>query len=277
MCLAASERTILVDFRFILVDLEIQVCSKKYEDRTIDTNLGIIKARTLEFVPLLIKSMRKSKGKHAMFSILVLLVITTASSFVHAGGESRRSNMNCPVVPTVEDLDIEEYASKPSYVQAQLPNRYQPIENLFCVRAVYTITSPTTLDVFNFARKGSVEGEPSNEGMVLNAFIPNVAIKSKLKVGPKFVPRVLYGDYWIVAREEDWAIISGGQPTIEVSDGLCTTESADNVRNQGGLWLFTREKEVSDELVETMKKKAKELGIDTSMLKKVEQKGCEYP
>ena len=98
--------------------------------------------------------------------------------------------MNCPVVPTVEDLDIEEYASKPWYVQAQLPNRYQPIENLFCVRAVYTITSPTTLDVFNFARKGSVEGEPSNEGMVLNAFIPNVAIKSKLKVGPKFVPRV---------------------------------------------------------------------------------------
>jgi hypothetical protein len=113
VCLAASERTILVDFRFILVDLEIQVCSKKYEDRTIDTNLGIIKARTLEFVPLLIKSMRKSKGKHAMFSILVLLVITTASSFVHSGGESRRSNMNCPVVPTVEDLDIEEYASKP--------------------------------------------------------------------------------------------------------------------------------------------------------------------
>ena len=30
-------------------------------------------------------------------------------------------------------------------------------------------------------------------------------------------------------------------------------------------------------LAETMKKKAKELGIDTSMLKKVEQKGCEYP
>ena len=273
MCLAASERTILVDFRFILVDLEIQVVKKirgqnnRYKPR--------IPARTLNCTAPN-KSMRKSKGKHAMFSILVLLVITTASSFVHAGGESE-SNMNCPVVPTVEDFDIEEYASKPWYVQAQLPNRYQPIENLFCVRAVYTITSPTTLDVFNFARKGSVEGEPSNEGMVLNAFIPNVAIKSKLKVGPKFVPRVLYGDYWIVAREEDWAIISGGQPTIEVSDGLCTTESADNVRNQGGLWLFTREKEVSDELVETMKKKAKELGIDTSMLKKVEQKGCEYP
>jgi apolipoprotein D and lipocalin family protein len=147
------------------------------------------------------------------------------------------------------------------------------------VRAVYTVTSPTTLDVFNFARKGSVEGEPSNEDMVLNAFIPDVDVKSKLKVGPKFVPRALYGDYWIVAYEEEegWAIISGGQPTIFVSDGLCTTESANNVRNQGGLWLFTREKEVSEELVETMKKKANALGIDTSMLVTVQQTGCEYP
>ena len=119
------------------------------------------------------------------------------------------------------------------------------------------MTSPTTLDVFNFARKGSVEGEPSNEDMVLYAFIPDVDVKSKLKVGPKFVPRALYGDYWIVAYEEEegWAIISGGQPTIFVSDGLCTTESANNVRNQGGLWLFTREKGVSEELIETMKKK----------------------
>ena len=133
-----------------------------------------------------------------MSSILVLLVITTASSFVHAGGESRRSNMNCPVVPTVSDLDIEEYASKPWYVQAQLPNRYQPIENLFCVRAVYTITSPTTLDVFNFARKGSVEGEPSfptlpskaNSRWVRNLFqesctVTTGSLRAK-KIGPSF-------------------------------------------------------------------------------------------
>ena len=39
----------------------------------------------------------------------------------------------------------------------------------------------------------------------------------------------------------------------------------------------TREKEVSEELVETMKKKANALGIDTSMLVTVKQTGCEYP
>ena len=220
--------------------------------------------------------------------VAVFLAVATTSSIifaVEAGGASSTFNnnnaKNCPPVPTVADLDIARYASKPWYVQAQLPNAYQPVENLFCVRAVYTVTSPTTLDVFNFARKGSVEGAPTNENMVLNAYIPDVDVKSKLKVGPKFVPRVLYGDYWIVAYEEGesggWAIISGGQPTIEVSEGLCTTESADNIRNQGGLWLFTREKEVSPDLIETMKKKANELGIDTSMLVTVQQTGCEYP
>ena len=218
-----------------------------------------------------------------MSSLLVALLAIAAassSSFISpalAGGLGRETR--CTPVPTV-DVSIEAYASKPWYVQAQLPNSYQPVDELFCVRAVYTVTSPTTLDVFNFARKGSVEGEPSNEDMVLNAFIPNVDVKSKLKVGPKFVPRALYGDYWIVAYEEGesgWAIISGGQPTIFVSDGLCTTESANNVRNQGGLWLFTREKEVSEELVETMKKKANALGIDTRMLVTVQQTGCEYP
>jgi apolipoprotein D and lipocalin family protein len=222
--------------------------------------------------------------------VAVFLAVATTSSIifaVEAGGASSTFNnnnnnaKNCPPVPTVADLDIARYASKPWYVQAQLPNAYQPVENLFCVRAVYTVTSPTTLDVFNFARKGSVEGAPTNEDMVLNAYIPDVDVESKLKVGPKFVPRVLYGDYWIVAYEEGesggWAIISGGQPTIEVSEGLCTTESADNIRNQGGLWLFTREKEVSPDLIEMMKKKANELGIDTSMLVTVQQTGCEYP
>ena len=149
----------------------------------------------------------KRKNDFATSSLLVALlaIAACASSFVTpalAGGwftQARR----CPPVPTVSDVSIEAYASKPWYVQAQLPNRYQPVENLFCVRAVYTVTSPTTLDVFNFARKGSVEGEPSNEDMVLNAFIPDVDVKSKLKVGPKFVPRALYGDYWIVAYEEE--------------------------------------------------------------------------
>mgnify|MGYP001168880966 CR=1 FL=1 len=122
--------------------------------------------------------------------VALLAIAACASSFVTpalAGGLGRERR--CPPVPTVSDVSIEAYASKPWYVQAQLPNRYQPVENLFCVRAVYTVTSPTTLDVFNFARKGSVEGEPSNEDMVLNAFIPDVDVKSKLKVGPKFVPK----------------------------------------------------------------------------------------
>ena len=85
MCLAASERTILVDFRFILVDLEIQVCSKKYEDRTIDTNLGILKSAHARIctAPNKIHAQQKQrKTRHVLDPRT--LKITTASSFVHA-------------------------------------------------------------------------------------------------------------------------------------------------------------------------------------------------
>lgn len=168
----------------------------------------------------------------------------------------------------------DEYVSKVWYVQEQLINAYQPEENLFCVRANYTKTSDTTLEVRNFARAGSVRGEAVGGDMVLSAFIPDTDVPAKLKVGPSFIPRALYGDYWIVAQDRDnksWAIISGGQPTIEISPGLCSTESANNIRQQGGLWLFTRERKVSKEIVDLMKKKANDLGIDTTQLKKVVQ------
>ena len=140
----------------------------------------------------------RRKNDFASSSLLVALlaIAACASSFVTpalAGGLGRERR--CPPVPTVSDVSIEAYASKPWYVQAQLPNRYQPVENLFCVRAVYTVTSPTTLDVFNFARKGSVEGEPSNEDMVLNAFIPDVGHSSanRMRVSVSIYPQSRFG------------------------------------------------------------------------------------
>ena len=78
--------------------------------------------------------------------------------FVVSGGET-----SFKVLETVgEDFDVEKYVSKPWFVQEQNVNRYQPLENLFSLRAQYRITSDFTLDVFNFARIGSVTGPPAN-------------------------------------------------------------------------------------------------------------------
>ena len=106
----------------------------------------------------------------------------------------------------------------------------------------------------------------------MKAFIPNLNVPSKIKVERKFLPKELYGDYCVAEIDENYsyAIVSGDQLTVEGSDGLCNTESGENEKSQGGLWLFMREPEVSEEVVDEMKKKTRDLSIDTSKLKQVE-------
>ena len=84
--------------------------------------------------------------KRLSLLVAIFLAVATISSIifaVEAGGagttttnNNNNNAKNCPPVPTVADLDIARYASKPWYVQAQLPNRYQPVENLFFVCSV---------------------------------------------------------------------------------------------------------------------------------------------
>ena len=97
------------------------------------------------------------------------------------------------------------------------------------------------------------------------------------------------GDYWIVAAGTDsgapgpysWAIISGGAPGVK-SNNLCKTGSPwpleARIQTNGiGLWFFTREEVASEAKINVMIKKAQDLGLDTSVLKKVTQQGCVYP
>ena len=74
----------------------------------------------------------------------------------------------------------------------------------------------------------------------------------------------------------DWAIISGGQPTIKVpgEEGVCKNGEA---VNGSGLWLFTREAVAEAAVVEVMRAAAAERGFDLSVLNPVLQAGCTYP
>jgi lipocalin len=97
---------------------------------------------------------------------------------------------------------------------------------------------------------------------------------SKLAVAPCFVPKFGSGDYWVIAYDEvkGYALISGGQPTIESDRGCRTGKGI----NESGLWIFTREQKRDDDLIQEVRGIAADQGFDLSVLKNVTQEGCVY-
>lgn len=192
------------------------------------------------------------------------------------------NHAGCPVVSTVENLDLKEYISKTWFVQKQQVNSYQPRDSLYCVSATYDIDGAwvpfffgTVVSVRNYGNVGGVNGKNQNGGQVLCARLPNKKKAAELLVAPCFLPNFLAGDYWVVAIGDnyEWAIVSGGQPTEIFEDG-CTTKE-DGI-NGSGFWYFTREQVASEETLAEMDAAARGLGYTTSQLIKVEQEGCKY-
>lgn len=167
---------------------------------------------------------------------------------------------------------------------SQSPNSYQSADTLHCVRAEYKFApgSSTTLQVFNQGRRGSVTGPLEDPNLTLLKAVVVDARKGKLKVGPTFLPTILYGPYWVVAAGPipyEWAVISGGPPTVAGStSGTCT-----NVRggssfqgNGEGLWLFSRQPQPNASFVQMVRAAAAAKGFDLSVLLDVPQSGCSY-
>ena len=196
--------------------------------------------------------------------------------------DSRRQGY-CLNVEPVLPFDLNSYVSAEWYVLEQKTTWYQPERDLFCVRANYTLVNDNEIEVWNTATRDGVNGTPRNaQGyMKLRGVVEDPSYPSKLLVGPKFLPKRLYGPYWVVATDTtpgtpefeaqgySWAIISGGPLTKLKSDSSCEPS--------GGLWLFHRDPLASQETVDEIRSVAQSLGIDTSVLKKVQQDGCAYP
>ncbi|KAI8817052.1 Calycin-like protein [Fimicolochytrium jonesii] len=211
---------------------------------------------------------------------LTLPLLTLSLSSLAAAAPS--SLFNCPPkgFDSAPNFDLESYISAPWFVQEQLPVSYQPVDELFCVRAKYTRKGGDLVDVYNYANQKTINGPKKDTH--LNAALTST--QSKLKVGPTFLPRFLYGDYWVVAAgnnatssstSEDtnstytWAIITTGSPT-RPSNGKCLPFF------NPGLWLFTREQVVSEERIGELRGKAEGLGLDVGGLVRVGQLGCTY-
>ena len=115
---------------------------------------------------------------------------------------------------------------------------------------------------------------PVRDGQVLCSRLPDPRDTSKLLVAPCFLPNSFAGDYWILAvgKNYEWAVVSGGKPTVQYSDGCTTKEEG---INGSGLWVFTR-KQTDEASVKEALNVLKAKGYTTQRLVRVAQEGCKY-
>ena len=96
--------------------------------------------------------------------------------------------------------------------------------------------------------------------------------KGRLEVAPCFLIPAFAGPYWVLAynEEEGYALISGGPPKI-ATESACRTGTG---INDSGLWIFTRQQQRDEALVQKVRGIASDLGFDLSVLNDVDQTDC---
>lgn len=201
------------------------------------------------------------------------------------------SSSSCPDVSSVGSarFNLTEFVRKSWFIQQQQVVGYQPLSSLFCVAATYDFdgrhvpfSSVRVATVYNYANEDHVNGPLQNSNnFTLCARAVNSTDSSRLAVAPCFLPNFFAGPYWVIGvgqepsrpGEYTWAVIIGGEPTVEYSDGCTTRESG---TNNAGLWLFSRSHVASKSELDAMYALLHAKGIATSRLHPVAQEGCTY-
>jgi hypothetical protein len=218
-----------------------------------------------------------------------VLILITMISIISAFIFPFLNNYSCPDVRPMTNFNTSEYIRSTWYVQQQQINGYQPPKSLFCVAQTLNYSqhhvpffNGSVLDVFNYGRLDAVNGTQMNpHNYTLCARQINSSLPSEIANAPCLIPNILAGPYWVIdagpnSSNYEWAIVSGGPPTIQYSDGNCST-SLTGV-NGAGLWLFTRQQfgKYAMYYVDVMRSRLLDLGYTISNLLNVSQRGCEY-
>jgi len=181
---------------------------------------------------------------------------------------------------TIDNFDLAAYSAKRWYIHQQMPTKYLPVDQNFCVYANYEKLEKKSfwgydIDVHNHAEEkdGTVYDSDKRVPGGIKAKIEDEK-RGKLQVGPGFLPpQIGSGEYWILdyVESEGYALISGGAPKFEGKDGKCTTGSG---VNGSGLWIFTRESKRDDALIQKVRDIASDKGFDLSVLNDVDHTKC---
>merc|ERR1711904_195185 len=197
---------------------------------------------------------------------------------------------NCPAVSPLADLNQTEYLRASWFIQRQQLTGYQQPKDLFCVATTYIAEKKTVpffsgevLSVYNYENLDKVNGQAQGattgkDSIVICARQKDPSKPGELLVAPCFLPNILAGPYWVGAvgpttDNYEWAVVSGGQPTEQYSDG-CTTKQTGT--NGSGFWFLTRAKIASKATIAAQESAAKALGFTLSQMHDVAQQGCTY-
>jgi len=180
----------------------------------------------------------------------------------------------CKAVTTQAGFNLTEYISKRWYTQQQMTVEYLPADSNNCVTANYELKSESnfwgwTITVQNRAKND----DGTLRGGDICAIQSDSTDPAKLTVAPCFLPTFFGGPYWVLAHNEaeGWAVVSGGQPSLETPDG-CQTGTG---TNNAGLWIFTREINPPSTLVDKARGFIAEQGFDLSVLNPVSHSDCD--
>ena len=189
---------------------------------------------------------------------------------------------SCPPAgfATAQNVDLEAYASNPWYVQEQAPTTYLPESRNYCVTASYKL-----LDEPTWPWGYSIEVTNKAQDLQKNTYGGTIYAAqkdgpSKLEVAPGFLPRFLAGPYYILDYQEEgelggYALIIGGVPDYKSDNGRCRTNNK-WINSSGGLWIFTREVNPDSALIDMVRQKAENMGLDTTVLNVVDHSNCDY-
>jgi len=198
----------------------------------------------------------------SVFIICFLCGKASSQSSNQGSIRSRHLQEECPEVETVPDFKVTEFINAPWYVQRQRVVPFQPAETFYCVEASYNLHPNWFYSFFNgweleANNYGETEnGEPRKATLCAKQQDEN---SSKLWVAPCWLP--FSGPFWVVEYvegDQGYAIISGGQPTINTGNGC-------KVPDGNGLWIFTRERNPSNDLIAEVLDIAKAKGFDVDL------------
>ena len=219
-------------------------------------------------------------------SFIIFMMITSIVSSTICPPSDFHSKMN---------FNPSSYFNGTWYSIVQLEVAYQPLSSFFCTLATYRIEKTRWCSLYGCKDTKVVVHNRGTTGLnghenraILQGYIPNKKIPSHVKVGPRFLPHFFYGDYWIIeagtyeevlndtpfiSDKYEWALISGGSPTLTVGNGCLAGIGKTNMK---GFWFLSRDPEPSDDAIANITALAHNKGFDTTMWKRVVQKGCTY-
>ena len=182
---------------------------------------------------------------------LLLLVAAAAGAVAAVGVMSACSTIRpaLPGLPVVDHVVLERYAGV-WYEIARLPNRFQ--KQCICnTKAEYTLT-----DAGVRVRNSCVRVDGKTDTIEGIAQVVPGSGNAKLRVS---FFRPFYGDYWILALDQDyeWALV--GTPDRKY------------------LWILSRAPHLADEVQQAIIARAAELGFAVEKLEFTPQAEVQYP